>query len=290
MSATPFDDAFKHLVELDPAAWAAWVLGRPVAEAEAIDSDLATVAGRADKVIRTPQPGRGDLLIDIEAESSHAGDAPPKQHAYSTLLARRHGLPVRSILLLLRPDANATAATGVWEVRKNPDDPDEEPYIVFRYRVVRLWKQPLEPLLVGSPALLPLAPLTNAAQADLPGTVSRAVARPRAETPRDETGRMVSAMAVMLGLRYEEDVVDRLFSGVLEMEESSYYQLIKRKGEPAGQLREARETIMRQGQRKFGPLPDDRRAALEALSDLGRLRELMDRVPETGSWDDFLKP
>ncbi|MBY0230945.1 MAG: hypothetical protein K2W96_16790, partial [Gemmataceae bacterium] len=199
MSATPFDDTFKHLVELDPAAWAAWAMGRPVAEASVMDSDLATVAARADKVIRLPREGLPDLLIDIEAESSHAAEAPPKQHAYSTLLTRKHGLPVRSVLLLLRPEANATAATGEWEVRENPDDPDEVPYLVFRYRVVRLWEEPLAPLLEGAAALVPLAPLTDAARTDLQGTVKRAVERLRAETPPDESSRMMSAMAVMLG-------------------------------------------------------------------------------------------
>ncbi len=282
MSSRPFDDTFKDMLELSPAGWAERFLGGPVTSAECIDADVATVSAAADKVLRVSH-GRGRLLLDLEARSGHAGDAPAQAHVYSTLLTKRHDLPVRSVLILLRPEANATGLTGVMERREHPED--AEPYIVFRYRVVRLWQEPLSPFLSGPVAMLPFAPLTDEGAADLEGTVGRVVRRIRAETAPEAAGRMEAATFVLLGLRHEADVIQTLFKGVQEMEESTTYQLIIRKGE----ARSLRETILRLGAQKFkAAAPEGTRVAIEAIADLERLRRLTDRILTADSWDDLL--
>ena len=72
--------------------------------------------------------------------------------------------------------------TGIVELRHTPP---ELPYHTFRYEVVRLWQQPLAPLLGGPVGLLPLAPLTDEAEADLPGVVDQ---RRPAATGGDDAG------------------------------------------------------------------------------------------------------
>jgi hypothetical protein len=74
----------------------------------------------------------------------------------SEAAARRHGLRVRSVLVLLRPEADGPAVTcNVRHVL--PEDDDY--YLDFRYHVVRIWEVPAEQLLAGGLGILPLAPI-----------------------------------------------------------------------------------------------------------------------------------
>jgi hypothetical protein len=279
-SSKPFDATLKDMLEISPEAWAARFCPGPFTSAAFIDADVSTVTAASDKVLRVERPA-GPLLVDLNAESWHAADAPGRMHLYSTLLTGRYDLPVRSVLLLLRREANASNLTGVLELRESPNDP--EPYLIFRYHVVRLWQEPLEPLLTGPAALLPLAPLTDEAAADLPGTVERVVRRLRAETPRDLAGKMEMAAFVLLGLRYTEEVLRPIFERCHEMEESSTYQAILRKGEARCQARALRRALLGQGRhRNFGE------PGKETVTDLDRLNALTERVLDVNTWDDLL--
>lgn len=66
--ARPFDATLKHLVELDPAAWLAY-LGLTAGPADVIDADLSTVLAEADKVIRVGGPSPG--LVQLEFQASY---------------------------------------------------------------------------------------------------------------------------------------------------------------------------------------------------------------------------
>jgi len=69
-------------------------------------------------------------------------------------------------------------------------------------------------------------------------------------------------------------------------EESTYYQGIVSKG----QLKEAKRLLLRMGQAKFGPPDPALAAALEAMSDLGRLEDLTERLLLVSSWQELLTP
>jgi hypothetical protein len=71
---------------------------------------------------------------------------------------------------------------------------------------------------------------------------------------------------------------------VLRMEESITYQEIK----GLGQLEEARKLILRQGKNRFGRTSRKAAQALEAITDLGELEALFDRLNRVNSWDEFL--
>ncbi|MBY0232827.1 MAG: hypothetical protein K2W96_26390 [Gemmataceae bacterium] len=295
MSAKPYDDTFKELVEQDPAAWAAWATHAPAPGARVIDSDLSTVTGLADKVIRQPRT-QGDLLIAIEAESSHAGHTPEDALLYSVLLRRRHGLPVKSVLLLLRPEANATAATGRLEWRDTPapvpegeePPPPPPPYLGFDYDVVRLWQQPLAPLLAGSLALLPLAVLTNEAQPNIEAVGEQVGRRLVAETPEADRGKMVSALAQLMGLRYEFGLIERIVRRVATVEDNTWIRGWMERGERRGAVRTAREMLLRIGRQKLGEPQPAALASIEAMDDVGRLQDLTAQVLEVGTWADLL--
>ena len=216
------------------------------------------------------------------SQSSYAGDAPDALLLYSTLLEHRHNLRVRSVLLLLRPEANATSATGVLE-RRHPDE--EDPYLVFRYRVVRLWQEPVERFLRGGLGTLPLAALTDEARDHLTEVVDRIETRLREEASPALAERLMAGTFLLLGLRYQPDQIPDTMRRSKHMEESSTYQLVLRRG----RIIEARHTLLRQGKSKFGPLTDvSTHSQVESITDLELLEALTDRIPVVSSWEDLL--
>jgi hypothetical protein len=78
-------------------------------------------------------------------------------------------LPVHSVLVVLRPKANATDQTGALELT----GADRTPFLTFRYTVVRVWQETVAGLLAAGPGLAPLAIRTNEAAADLDGVFER---------------------------------------------------------------------------------------------------------------------
>src|SRR5205085_1061348 len=141
---------------------------RPVTgPVEVLDAELSTVTAAADKVVRVG--GAVPWVWHVEPQSSRAPGQAATLRLYNALLADRFGPPVRTTLLLLRRSADAPDLTGLLEERF----PDEEPYLTFRYQVVRVWQQPLAAFLEGGLGLLPLAPLTGVTEAELPGVLRR---------------------------------------------------------------------------------------------------------------------
>lgn len=280
----PFDASLKDLIEEYARAWDERFSPGPVLDATVIEADVSTVTAASDKVIRVTSAD-GDCLLDIEVQSSHDAGLPRRLLLYSDLLNYRHELPVRSVVVLLRREANAGTMTGLVELRHAPG---EEPYHTFRYTVVRLWREPLAPLLAGPVGLLPLAPLTDEAEADLPGVVDQVIRRIRAETSREEAAKMEVRTFILMGMRYEEEVLERLYQGVPDMEESSGYQIIEKRGMAKGERQSLIRSLLRLGRKKFGEPDAATLASVEQLTDVDRLQALTDRLLDVTSWEALL--
>jgi hypothetical protein len=281
MAGKPFDATLKDLIEADAASWAALASSAPPTSVRFEDADVSSVTAAADKVLRVVD-STGEWLLDLEPQSSHAGDAPDALHLYSTLLEHRHGLRVRSVLLLLRREANATMATGILE-RRHPDE--EDPYLVFRYRVIRLWQEPVERFLTGGLGTLPLAALTDEAKDHLSAVVDRIDARLEEEASPALAERLRAGTFLLLGLRYEADQIPETLRRIKLVEESSTYQLIVRRG----RIIEARHTLLRQGKNKYGPPADAAtQSQIDSITDLDHLEAMTDRIPFVSSWSDLL--
>ena len=106
----PYDAAAKHLFERDPAAWLRYVGLDQTGPVAAVDVDLATVLAEADKVVRVG--GEAPWLAHFEVQTTYDSTMPARLLRYSALLHHRHALPVASVLMLLRPEADGPALTG----------------------------------------------------------------------------------------------------------------------------------------------------------------------------------
>jgi predicted transposase YdaD len=289
MPAKTFDPTLKALVEYGPRDWLALV-GGPRARATIIDADIATVSGAADKVIHVG--GEPPYLLHLEFVSGHdSATLPGSLNVRNVLLEDRHGLPVRSVAVLLRPESDSPQLSGV----RLRSFPGEEPYNVFRYDVIRVWQLPAERLLAGGFWTLPLAPISAVTEADLPGIIQRMEERV-GRRARGRAPAFWAATFILMGLRYSSALAAQLLRRMVTMRESATYQAILEEGRAEGLARgqvigavgEARNFLRLQGEHRFGP-PDARTvAALQAIADLPRLEELGVRLLSAASWHELL--
>ncbi len=286
MSAKLFDATLKDLMDACSTDWATELGPWQGQRVEVIDADLATVTAASDKVLRLHSDAF-TWLLHLEANSGSESDLPERLSWYNALLGHRHRLPVRSVVLLLRREANASNLTGVYE-RRFPDE--DAAYVTFRYRVVRLWELPLERLLTGRLGMLPLAPLTDEAAAVLPAVIGRIDERLRQEASPEEADKLRAATFVLMGLRYSDELSERLFRGITTMEDSVTYQAIIRKGAARGRVEEAKKFLLILGRSRFGSPDAPTTAALEAINDLDRLEALGQRLLHVSTWQELLAP
>jgi predicted transposase YdaD len=291
-----FDVTMKAMLEDDPDDLPVPV-GVSDPRVEVIDADIATISGAADKVLRLHGPPPS--ILHFEFQASPDGSLPRRVNVYNAAMEDRHDLPVLSVVVLLRPQANLAAIDGrYW--RRVPGT--NRPYRIFRYKVIRVWELLVADLLQGGLARLALAPISDVREADLPEVLAQMKQRAARLGDRGRLGRWWTAVYVLMGLRYQQAVVDRLLQGVLDMEESTTYQAILRKGmaegvvqgvvegRALGAVEEARKMLLQMGERRFqAPAPADLRSRLEGMQDLPPLEELLLRLGQLQSWDELLR-
>ena len=189
-----------------------------------IDSDITTLTGAADKVIKVggPEP----YLVNIELQSSHDKELVETTWFRQAALYHRHKLPVLAVLVLLHRHANSPGFTGSFEIRMRDGWQTNQ----YNYRVVRMWEEGPEPYLTSAVNLVPLAPLTNVTEDELPGLVEPMKGRINAEA-QPSAAKLWTATYLLMGLRYSKEVVSHLLAGVQYMRESTTYQAILSEGQ-----------------------------------------------------------
>jgi predicted transposase YdaD len=275
-----YDPTLKTLVEASPADWLP-LLGLLRKRVTVEDTDLATVvSGAVDKVLRVhAQP---EYLLHFDFQSGHdSAMLPPRLKLYNSVLDYRHGRPVLSVAVLLRPEADSPQVTGLIERRF----PGEEPIALLRYRVLRVWQLPVESLLAGGVGTLPLAPVSDVGQARVPDVIGRMKERLSQERPR-RAHDLWTATYILLGLRYSKAFARLLFREVLGMKESVTYQAIVEEGHLSG----VRQVILRLGQKLFGPIDEATEKTLNAIDDVRKLDKLSERILDVDSWQELLRP
>jgi hypothetical protein len=103
----PFDATLNALIDLRASQWAdcfASVAGMPVGPSEPINTNLSSSL-QADRVFRIDS--KEPYLLHLELEASPRLGIPAELHRYNTLIDHRHDLPVETVLILLRPKAEA---------------------------------------------------------------------------------------------------------------------------------------------------------------------------------------
>ena len=281
-----FDITSKFLIEAGPRDWLALAgitLPADPAAVRLVDADLATVSNAPDKLILVDDPA-GPYLVHLETQAGADVRFDDRVLLYNVLARWRHRMPVRSVAFLLRPAAVTPHLAGA--VR---DRPGGHARLDFDYDLVRVWELPVDLILAGGLATLPLAPVAPAA---VPAVIDRMRVRLDRDVPPPQARDLWQATEIVLGLRYDESVAAALLNGVCDMQESTVYQRILSTGEARGEARgEAlgeRKLLVRRATRRFGPPPPAALARLEAINDVADLERLDDGLDAASTWDDWL--
>jgi predicted transposase YdaD len=148
--ALPFDATLKDLVQAHAADWLAVLDQPPSGPVEVLTPDLSTLTAFTDIVLRT-----GEALLHLDFQSGPDPTLPRRVLLYNVLLHDHYGLPVHSVVVLLRPRADRGDLTGALTYAARPGRGRLE----FTFQVVRLWQVPAERLLASGLGTLPLAAL-----------------------------------------------------------------------------------------------------------------------------------
>jgi len=275
-----FDAALKEVVLANPADFVPVFGLRSDVPPVALNVDLSTLTAATDVVL-----GFGDPLVEIADINFQSGPDPrleSRLHIYSAVLNHHHQVPVRTLLVLLRPAADHSRLTGEYGYACGGSR------IEFRYEVVRLWQQSAEAFLHGGLGLLPLATLCElppgvTAEEALSNWVDQIDRRLRAESPVDQAVRLMSAAYIFTSMRVDLAARSRVFSRSQVMHPmTAYDELLLESAKTSHRM------LLRQGHRQFGEPDAATEAALREITDADRLDRLADAILTAKSWVELL--
>lgn len=247
-----------------------------------LNVDLSTISAATDAAIGIGEPLQE--IVDLNFQSGRDADLPSRLHLYNAVLHARHAVPIRSILVLLRPTADAPSLTG--NLTYGQDDHRLE----FRYRVIRLWQEPVETFLQAGLAVLPLAPLCRLPagipiEDSLRDVVVREINRRlTAEADHAEAVRLMTAAYILTGLRIKKGSLANIYKGIGMLQESAAYDEIMEEGE----IRRSHRNLLLLGKERFGPADEAVKSELLAIRDLERLERLIQAILTAKSWRELL--
>ena len=111
----PYDVTTKDILKRDPPSWMAYLRLNPGGSLQVVDTDVSTVPAETDQDYRVV--GRHAHLIHVELQSHRDSRLARRLWRYNALLDLKYDLRVRSVAILLRPEADSRKLTGVLDLR-----------------------------------------------------------------------------------------------------------------------------------------------------------------------------
>ena len=271
-----FDNLCKLLAENYPETFAAWLLGSSSSSpVEVLKTELGLEPIRADSVtfLRTENK---ILHLEFQTRWTSLPPIPFRMLEYWTRLYRIFGLPIVQVVVILTPPSDETVIEN-WFRSGNTQ---------HQFNVVKMWEEPTE-FFLNDPILLPFATLTQTKNSD---RLLNQVLHQVQQLPEPDQRRQVSSyVQLMAGLKYDKEVVRRLFSEGI-MRESVIYQEIfqagEAQGEARGEARGERQMAIRILSRQLGDLSPSFISRLNELS-LEKVEALGDAMIDFTSLDDL---
>lgn len=280
--AHQFDATLKDILSPSPEDFVP-VFGLPQTQpASTLNVDLSTISAATDVAIGFGSPVQE--IVDLNFQSGPDREVESRCLLYNAALRFRFGVPVRTLLILLRPKADSPALRGKLAYTSGASG------VEFHYELVRMWQRAVEPFLRGGLPLLPLATLCQmppdrpieAAMRDVVHEIDR---RLIAECENATGVRLMTAALVLSGLRVKRENLGSIFDGVRIMQEESvawdYYH-------EEGEIDAVQRVLLRQGQRRCGKPDEATIAAVKEIRDLDRLERLADAILDASSWQELL--
>jgi predicted transposase/invertase (TIGR01784 family) len=257
-----FDNLCKLLAEKHPARFASWVLGQPIESAEVLKSELSIEPIRADSVILLKLQGQ-ILHLEFQVKLDSDPPLPLRMLDYWVRLYRLYRLPIRQVLVLLRPPAEGTVIESAFVLGTTRHE----------YQVLCMWEQDPS-IFLDDIALLPLTILAATQSPEqLLNQVAQRVSTIESTQQRREASAYVQLLA---GLRFNKSLIRQIFQEGI-MRESVIYQEIQQEGEERGILKGEQTVILRQLARRVGDVSPELQSQIQSLS-LYQLEALADAL------------
>jgi hypothetical protein len=277
----PFDATLKGILGGSPADLCKPFRLPAIEPAHPLNVDLSTISAATDIAF-----GFGDPLQEIADLNFQSGPDPhvdARLHLYNAAFHARFHVPVRSILVLLRPRAETLGLTGKLSYTSGNNR------VLFEYDVIRMWQEPVQPFLDGGLSVLPLAmlcrmppgkPLEKALR-----QVMREIDRRLGATPDHAAAvRVMTGAYILTSLRVTRDRADSIFQGASIMHEKvGWDEMVDE-----GRVRANRRALLSQGSKLFGEPNAKTRATLIAIDDPERLERMVDAILDLKSWKELL--
>jgi predicted transposase YdaD len=257
------DSLLKRLVSTFILDFAGWLLGTAVQTARPLQSELPGTTVTVDQVFQVTLANDRELLLHLEFQGRRSHE--PMQWRmleYMTRLAHLHRLDLESVVMYVGRGAGAED-TGLYQV----NGLDGTPVLAWRYRVIRLWQMRAEELM----AVRQVAPLVLLGQTQItqPEVILPEVVR-RMRGVEDGVLRehLLTALVALLPEEEMISMVERLLEEDEWLLELPFQQRIlaegRRQGEAAGRREGEAEVVLRLLRIRFGALPEDVTARLNA--------------------------
>lgn len=285
----PFDAVLKEIIGSHLADFVAAFALPAVSPINAINVDLSTLSAATDVAIGFGDPPQE--VVDLNFQSGPDPNLAARLLVYNAALFLKCKAPVRSILVLLRPRADAAGIDGRLTYAAGGKR------VEFEYDVVRLWLQPPDRFLSGGTALLPLATLCSFPKDRPLAEILREVVRKIDQRLAGESdpalaARLMTAAFILAGMRVEKHELSAIFDGVKIMHESTAYDVILDEGRAEGLLKGRVEgflsVLIKLGRKQFGAPTRPIEVALAEIRDPARLDRMVDALSTAKTWDELL--
>ena len=285
------DSLLKRLVSTFRLDFASWLLGTAVQTVCPLQSELPGTTVAVDQVFQVTLANGRELLLHLEFQGRRSPE--PMQWRmleYMTRLAHRHRLDLESVVLYLGRGAGADD-TGLYQVQGL----EGTPVLAWRYRVMRLWQMRAEELMAVR-QVAPLALLGQTQIAQPEATLAAVVTRIRGVADDALRDHILTAFLALLPDEEMISMVERLLEEDAWLLELPYLRRIRaegrreghaegrREGEAEGRREGEAEVLLRQLRLRFGALPEDVTARLNAV-DAETLLRWSERVLSASTLD-----
>jgi hypothetical protein len=285
--AMTFDATLKDMGRESPLGFLATFDQPADVPVKLLNVDLSTVTALADLILGLGEPLAE--IVQLDFQSSAAAWKHADVMAYHALLFAHYHVPVHTIVILLRPEADHSNMNGVIRYAPRPGRGRME----FSYEVVRLWERPADELLAADLGVAPLAvlgklPENLSLEEGVTVIAQRLAERITKESPPDRARKLLTEAYLLTGLRLRRDRAARIFRGVRAMHESDTYLAILEEGEEKGGVKARREDILVIGEDQLGPPGEPIKVQLNTITDLARLKRMVRRAAKAASWQEIL--
>jgi hypothetical protein len=292
------EDLGERLV--DASGWTEWLAGVVVPSpapsmpdyTKDLEIDFEPSGPSIDTHMEVGLKGGGEMIVHLRFQKWYQPDLDRHLFEETRKLERKSGKEVTVVVFLMWPPAEGPGMTGRYEER----DDDGKGKSVFTYHIKRAWELTPEEVM-HSPGPMILAPLTRGARQRMPEIVQlvrKGLDRYGADA---KTREMVWASVYWsMGLICDLEEAHRAMGNMLpRVQASSNYRSAKGHSfldafslaQSEGLLTAARNLVLRQATRRFGPLPEAAEA-LTAISMREELEALALRVLIAPDWPSLL--